>query len=72
MIAPDGWLGVILKGTLGFSPDMTKLEVLVWALYLVPTLTWFLLRTRPQPATGPKPGPAPVAPAEPAAAPALP
>ncbi|WP_231580801.1 MULTISPECIES: iron uptake transporter permease EfeU [unclassified Leucobacter] len=69
VIAPDGWLGVILKGTLGFSPDMTKLEVLVWALYLIPTLTWFLLRTRPQPATGSKPAPA--EPAEPTVAPAL-
>lgn len=42
IIAPDGFLGALLKGTLGFSPEMTKLEVLAWFLYLVPVLTIFL------------------------------
>lgn len=45
LIAPDGVLGVLLKGTIGFAPEMTKLEVLFWALYLVPTLIIFLLRS---------------------------
>ena len=34
VIAPDGFAGALLKGTVGFAPEMTKLEVLVWALYL--------------------------------------
>ncbi|PRI12191.1 iron uptake transporter permease EfeU [Leucobacter massiliensis] len=42
LIAPDGLLGALLKGTLGFSPEMTKLEVIAWFAYLIPTLTVFL------------------------------
>ncbi|MYW64588.1 iron transporter [Streptomyces sp. SID8379] len=42
-IAPDGWLGTLLKGVLNFQPDPTVLQVAVWCLYLVPTLTLFLL-----------------------------
>lgn len=45
IIAPDGLLGVLLKGTLGFSPEMTKLEVLAWAGYLITTLPLFLARS---------------------------
>ena len=45
MIAPDGVLAVLLKGTIGFSPEMTKLEVLAWASYLIITLPLFLVRT---------------------------
>lgn len=50
LIAPDGFVGTLLKGTLGFAPEMTKLEVLAWAAYIVPTLFLFLRRsfaTRP-------------------------
>lgn len=43
IIAPDGVLGVLLKGTVGFSPEMTRLEVIAWALYLVITLPLFLV-----------------------------
>lgn len=46
IIAPDGVLGVLLKGTLGFSPEMTKLEVVAWALYLVIVLPLFLVKSR--------------------------
>lgn len=45
IIPPDGVLGVLLKGTVGFSPEMTKLEVIAWALYLVITLPLFLVRS---------------------------
>lgn len=45
IIAPDGVIGVLLKGTLGFSPEMTKLEVIAWALYLVITLPLFLAKS---------------------------
>lgn len=51
IIAPDGVLGVLLKGTLGFSPEMTKLEVFAWALYLAIVLPLFLVKSRaPSPA----------------------
>ena len=46
IIAPDGILGSLLKGTIGFTPEMTKLEVLAYALYLVPTLALFFRRAR--------------------------
>ncbi|MEV5971083.1 iron uptake transporter permease EfeU [Streptomyces sp. NPDC051921] len=41
-IAPDGWLGTLLKGVFNFQPDPTVLQVTVWALYLIPTLAIFL------------------------------
>ncbi|MEV1018831.1 iron uptake transporter permease EfeU [Streptomyces sp. NPDC050264] len=40
-IAPDGWLGTLLKGVLNFQPDPTVLQVVVWLVYLVPTLALF-------------------------------
>ncbi len=54
VIPPDSWYGVILKGTLNFSPATTWLELTAWLLYVVPTLYFFLRavvlgrrRTRP-------------------------
>ena len=41
-IPPDSWYGVLLKGTLNFSPATTWLELTVWLLYVVPTLFLFL------------------------------
>ncbi|MFC4223355.1 iron uptake transporter permease EfeU [Lysinibacter cavernae] len=46
VIAPDGLLGTLLKGTIGFTPEMTKLEVWAWALYVIPVLTIFIVKVR--------------------------
>ncbi|MFD6183625.1 iron uptake transporter permease EfeU [Streptomyces goshikiensis] len=60
-VPPDSWYGTLLKGTFNFQPDPTWLQVVVWVLYLVPTLLLFFAPQRPgRPA-------APSAPAAPAA-----
>ncbi|MFF4823380.1 iron uptake transporter permease EfeU [Streptomyces sp. NPDC001312] len=41
IIPPDSWYGTLLKGVFNFQPDPTILQVTVWLLYLVPTLTLF-------------------------------
>ncbi|MGW6706932.1 iron uptake transporter permease EfeU [Streptomyces sp. NPDC054956] len=41
-IPPDSWYGTLLKGTFNFQPDPTVLQVVVWALYLIPVLVLFL------------------------------
>ena len=35
VIAPDGFLGALLKGTVGFLPQMSWLEVSAWFVYMV-------------------------------------
>ncbi|AZM52935.1 iron transporter [Streptomyces sp. WAC 01529] len=40
-IPPDSWYGTLLKGVFNFQPDPTVLQVVVWLLYLVPTLVFF-------------------------------
>lgn len=45
LLAPDGLPGVLLKGTVGFSPEMTKLEVAAWLLYVVIVLPLFLVKS---------------------------
>jgi high-affinity iron transporter len=62
-IPPASWWGTLLKGTLNFSPATTWLEAAAWVLYLVPTMTVFLLRTRP-----PRSASTPAAPRQPAEA----
>ncbi|GGF41693.1 iron transporter [Marmoricola endophyticus] len=42
----DSWYGTLLKGVFNFSPATTKLEALVWAVYLVPTMALFLRQAR--------------------------
>ncbi|MFE9842700.1 iron uptake transporter permease EfeU [Streptomyces goshikiensis] len=59
-VPPDSWYGTLLKGTLNFQPDPTWLQVVVWVLYLVPTLFVFFA---PQRAGRPAPPSAPSAPA---------
>ncbi|MBX6390002.1 MAG: FTR1 family protein [Frankia sp.] len=44
VISPTGWIGVLLKGTVGFAPEMTKLEVIAWAIYLVAVMTTYFYR----------------------------
>ncbi|MGO2748809.1 MAG: iron uptake transporter permease EfeU [Pseudoclavibacter sp.] len=46
IIPPDGLLGALLKGTIGFTPEMTKLELFAYFAYLIPTATLFIVRTR--------------------------
>ncbi|MFF0571341.1 iron uptake transporter permease EfeU [Streptomyces sp. NPDC004041] len=41
-VPPDSWYGTLLKGIFNFQADPTLLQVIVWTLYLVPTLALFL------------------------------
>lgn len=58
IIAPDSLPAAFLKGTIGFTPEMTKLEVLGWALYLVIVGSLYARavirtrRSRPTPVSG--------------------
>jgi high-affinity iron transporter len=45
-IDPSSWYATVLKGVLNFSPRTTVLEGLAWILYVVPTMTLFLLGAR--------------------------
>ncbi|MFF2940946.1 iron uptake transporter permease EfeU [Streptomyces niveus] len=64
-IPPDSWYGTLLKGVFNFQPDPTVVQVSVWALYLIPTMLFFLspqrgkATGRPAPAAPPKAGPEP-------------
>ncbi len=42
IVPPDSWYGTLLKGTVNFSPATTWLELTVWLLYFVPTMTLFI------------------------------
>ena len=52
-IPKDGWLGSILRGTIGFTPTPTWLELIMWFAYLAIVMPLFLSIARsrkPQPA----------------------
>ena len=52
VIEPSSAVAALLKGTLNFSPAMTRLEVAAWLLYVVPVMTLFVRRIRaPRPGT---------------------
>jgi high-affinity iron transporter len=55
-VPQSSWYGVLLKGTLNFSPAATWLEVTAWLAYLIPVMTLFL---RPQPRRIPTSAPSP-------------
>jgi len=54
---PNAWYGAVLGGMFNITPAPTVLEALVWAGYVVPTITLYLRalhrRTHPQPAPVP-------------------
>jgi high-affinity iron transporter len=61
-IEPSSWLGTFLKGIFNFSPATTWLELSAWVVYVVPTMTVFLLKLRsrsqpPAPLAATKPQP---------------
>ncbi|MGH3423655.1 MAG: iron uptake transporter permease EfeU [Nocardioidaceae bacterium] len=45
-VEPSGWLGTLLKGTINFQPDPTKLQAVAWVLYIVPVMTVFFAGAR--------------------------
>lgn len=54
LIAPDGALAALLKGSIGLAPEMTWLEVIAWATYLMVVGTVFVRGLRsPAPARPP-------------------
>ena len=59
VLPPDSAIAALLKGTVGFSPEMTWLEVIAWVLYIVVVGTIFIRRQRAgsSPARPSVPGP---------------
>ncbi|POX37621.1 iron transporter [Streptomyces sp. Ru73] len=66
-IPADSWYGTLLKGVFNFQPDPTVVQVVVWCLYLIPTLLVFFApgRVAPNRATPAAAAAAPVAQKEP-------
>lgn len=46
VIDPSGWIATLAKGTIGFTPLMSWLEVTAWALYLGITIPAFARRIK--------------------------
>jgi high-affinity iron transporter len=62
VIAPGGPLAVILQATIGFMPQMTWLQVVAWAVYVVVVGAFFVRgvragATRRSPSSSPAPSP---------------
>lgn len=53
-IAPDGFLGTVLRGAVNFRPVMNWVEVLAWLAYVIPTMYLYLrvINRRTRPAVG--------------------
>lgn len=58
-VDPSGALAALLKGTIGFTPQMSWLEVIAWITYLAVVLPKFLSRVRDQRRARRKPAPTP-------------
>jgi len=54
VIDPSTWYAALLKGIFNFSPATTVLEALAWVLYVVPTMTLFVLGVRRRSAPAPR------------------
>ncbi|MGL4173606.1 MAG: iron uptake transporter permease EfeU [Actinomycetota bacterium] len=54
-IPPDSWYAVLLKGTVGFTPNPSWLEVVGWLAYVPLTLALFLRPVRDDAAAAPQP-----------------
>lgn len=48
VLPADSWYGALLSGMLNITPQPSVLEVVAWAVYLVPTLFFFLRPARAQ------------------------
>jgi high-affinity iron transporter len=59
-VDPNSWYGTLLKGILNFSPASTKLEVAVWATYVVVVGLLFVRSVRRRTAAAQPPAPAAV------------
>jgi high-affinity iron transporter len=46
VIAPSGFIGALLKGTVGFVPKMSWMEVTAWAVYLMAVVPPFIRHSR--------------------------
>lgn len=45
-VPPDSWYGVLLRGTINFTPATTWLQAIAWLVYLVPTAILFFRSPR--------------------------
>ncbi len=57
-IDPTGFAATLLKGTIGFTPQMSWLQIIGWFLYIVIVFPMFIRRVRRPPAAPRKPQPA--------------